>query len=308
MPPDDNPLPVKPKILAIDDELINIEIIDEIFGRDFEVIFATKGEQGIAVAGKALPDLILLDIVMPDMDGYEVCTRLKADPRTAKIPIIFISALGAVEQEVLGLEAGAIDYVTKPISPAVLRARVHIQLELKRARELLEMLATTDGMTGLANRRYFDQRLSMEYERLKRSQSRLTVIMIDIDSFKAYNDTYGHLAGDDCLKEVAGVIRTLVRRPADLAARYGGEEFVCLLPEIDHPGAVSVAENIRQAVEARAIEHARSTTGSCVTISMGIATAVCIADRTCSALLAVADEALYAAKEQGRNRCIGKEP
>ncbi|CAN5479818.1 diguanylate cyclase [soil metagenome] len=301
------PMPDKPTILVIDDELINIEIVAEEFDCDFDVIFANDGLEGIQAARESRPDIILLDVLMPGISGHEVCARLKADPATNKIPVIFITALSDATQEIRGLEAGAVDYVTKPINPAVVRARVQIQMELRNARMQLEQLATTDGLTGLANRRHFDERIKAEFERLRRAGTALSVLMIDVDHFKLFNDSYGHLAGDECLKHLAAVIRRMVRRPADLGARFGGEEFICLLPEVDHAGALAVAENIRAGVEALAIEHRRSSTGTCVTISVGIATCHCGAESTSNQLMATADEALYAAKESGRNRCVGKE-
>jgi diguanylate cyclase (GGDEF)-like protein len=296
----------KPTILVIDDELLNIEIVAESLESDFEIICATDGIEGIRIAGAEMPDLILLDVVMPGIDGYEVCARLKADPATAGIPIIFITALHAVEQEVRGLEAGAVDYVTKPINPLLVRVRVQIQMELRRARKRLEELATTDGLTGLANRRCFDERMTIEFDRLKRTGSRLSVIMIDVDHFKLFNDAYGHQAGDYCLRNVAKVIHLGARRPADLAARYGGEEFICLLPEVDQAGAQVVAEKIRKGIEELAIEHRQSTTGSFVTASLGIATCACNANLTANQLIAIADDALYMAKRAGRNRCESK--
>lgn len=297
----------KETILVVDDEIINIEVIGEILDSEYEIIFATKGTDAIQVARNAQPDLILLDVMMPGMDGYEVCSQLKTDAATATIPIIFITGLNAVEQEVRGLEAGATDYVTKPISPPIIRARVRNQLEFKRAREMLEMMATTDSLTGLANRRRFDDALQLEFQRLKRSQELLTVILIDVDNFKEFNDTYGHPAGDDCLRRVADVVRQAARRPADLAARYGGEEFVCLLPEVTHIGAINVAEGIRQAVFDLTIPYRSLNETVHLTVSLGIATASCITVPAADHLIMLADKQLYEAKAAGRNCTKGQE-
>lgn len=297
--------PEKATILVIDDEIVNIKLIGEALKGEHEILFACDGERGIALAMERLPDLIILDIVMPGEDGYAVCARLKADPSTASIPVIFVTALGATEQEVRGLEAGAVDYITKPVNPPVARVRVRNHLELVRARRLLENLASTDGLTGLANRRSFDERLREEHARLRRSGGPLSVIMIDIDHFKAFNDTYGHPAGDSCLAKVAAVVRGFARRPGDVAARYGGEEFVCLLPGASHDDALKMAEAMREHIAGLAIPHLASTAAQHVTASLGVATASCTADADAAWLLECADRMLYQSKISGRNRCSG---
>lgn len=297
--------PEKSTILVIDDEMINIKLIGETLKAECDVLFAGDGQAGIDLARQALPDLILLDVVMPGMDGYEVCAALKAEPRTAAIPLIFVTALGSVEQEVRGFELGAVDYITKPINPSVVRARVRNHLEFLRARRQLEKMAATDGLTELANRRAFDQGLQIEYARLRRSGERLSIIMIDVDHFKNFNDRYGHQAGDECLKSVAAAIRGFARRPGDVAARYGGEEFVCLLPGAGQADALAIAEAMRQRIAALAIPHEVSSVAAHVSASFGVATLVCDADHTAIQLLSMADQMLYRAKESGRNRSVG---
>lgn len=297
--------PEKSTILVIDDEMINIKLIGETLKAECEVIFAGDGQAGVDLARQALPDLILLDVVMPGMDGYAVCAALKATPRTAAIPLIFVTALGSVEQEVRGFELGAVDYITKPINPPVVRARVRNHLEFLRARRQLEKMAATDGLTELANRRAFDQGLQIEYARLRRSGERLSIIMIDVDHFKNFNDRYGHQAGDECLKSVAAAIRGFARRPGDVAARYGGEEFVCLLPGAGQADALAIAEAMRQRIAALAIPHEASSVAAHVSASFGVATLVCDADHTADQLLGMADKMLYQAKESGRNRSVG---
>jgi len=242
---------------------------------------------------------------MPGMDGYEVCTRLKADPTTAGVPVVFITALTQCEDEVRGLECGAIDYITKPIVPPVVKVRVKNQLDLKRYRDLLEALSHVDGLTGVPNRRRFDEYLLHEWRRAERAGGALSLLMADIDYFKAFNDTYGHLAGDDCLKRVAQALEHCVHRPADLAARYGGEEFACVLPDTDLAGAVHLAERMVEAVRELAIPNERSEAADIVTISMGAATITPSKDASPEQLIRQADVKLYQAKQEGRNRVLG---
>lgn len=292
----------QPRILLVDDEPGSIELLAGIFGDEYEILFATEGEKAVGLALTEEPDVILLDVMMPGIDGYEVCRRLKAEERTADIPVIFITACGDLEAESRGLESGAMDYIHKPFTSSVVKVRTSNQIELKRAREALTRLSITDGLTQLANRRRFDEVIRREHARLARSDGQLSLLMLDLDHFKGYNDTYGHLQGDDCLRRVAAVISGVIRRPADLAARYGGEEFVCILPETTHEGAVRIAEKIRRNVEELAIPHGNSGVTDHVTVSLGVITARCTAEMGVSAIIAQADEQLYAAKAGGRNR------
>lgn len=292
----------RPTILVVDDETINIELLADLLEDDYDVSFATGGEQALMLAAGDRPDLILLDVLMPGMDGYDVCARLKQDEVTAGIPVIFITALGDTEAETRGLDLGAVDYVTKPISPAILRARIRNHIELKRARDTLARLAATDGLTGLANRRSFDDRLAAEHRRLARSGGELSLILLDIDHFKPFNDTYGHLAGDDCLRQVGQALHGVARRPADLAARYGGEEFACILPGTDAAGARATAEQVRAAILALNIPHSASPTSDRVTASLGVITVACVPDQPIGEIIKAADAGLYRAKEAGRNR------
>ena len=299
----------RPRILIVDDEPANIELLIEIFGNDYEVLTALEGLTAQKTATKEKPDVILLDVMMPGIDGYEVCRRLKAEPTTTCTPIIFITGLGDITAETRALELGAADYVTKPITPAAVKARVNNQILLKRAQEQLTRLAITDGLTGLANRRHFDDRMTQEHARHARSGGELSIILLDVDHFKAFNDTYGHISGDGCLTRVAGAISGVVTRATDLVARYGGEEFVCLLPMTNHRGAIAIAEKVRKAVSKLAIPHSQSSVADHVTISLGVITTRCISDRSLSNILALADEQLYAAKSSGRNRvCAASAP
>ncbi len=290
------------KILIVDDELTNIELLAEIFDGQYEVLFANNGSKALEIAQEAHPDIILLDVMMPGIDGFETCARLKAQRSLKDIPVIFITGMGDSEAEVRGLEMGAADYVTKPINPPVVLARVRNLLELKQARDQLQRLATTDGLTGIANRRHFEQVLHMEHENHVRRGGELSLLMMDIDYFKPFNDSYGHLHGDDCLRRVARTIDEVVGGGNNLAARYGGEEFVCILPDTDPASAVALGESVRQAVEALAIPHAHSDVAAVITTSAGVVTSRCYEDRSVLHLLAMADEQLYHAKAAGRNR------
>ncbi|MBK4719356.1 diguanylate cyclase [Azospirillum sp. YIM DDC1] len=294
------------KILVVDDIPSNVHVLSRILKDDHEIYFATDGAKALELAQSRLPDLVLLDIMMPGMDGYEVCSRLKADPITRDIPVIFISAKSEVEDETYGLEVGAIDFISKPISPPIVKARVRNHLLLKRQTDLLRTLSFADGLTGIANRRRFDEVLLREWRRCARVQLPLSLIMLDVDQFKPYNDHYGHQAGDECLRAVAQLLAGQMMRPGDLIARYGGEEFVCLLPETDEDGAVQVAERLRGTVADRRLPHAVSHVADHVTISLGVATAQPILDNTPDRLTQLADGLLYEAKRAGRNRvCSG---
>jgi len=221
----------RPKLLVVDDQPINIQVMHQIFGGDYQVFMATNGAQALSICQTNPPDLVLLDIVMPNMDGFEVCAQLKANETTCNIPVIFVTAHTDAAQETHGLSLGAVDFIAKPVNPAVVRARVKTQLTLKFQSDLLRKLVFLDGLSGVFNRRYFDQQLSAEWARSARNHSPLSVIMIDVDHFKLFNDRYGHQAGDDCLRQIATALKACLKRPADLVARYGGEEFACILPD-----------------------------------------------------------------------------
>ncbi|MEI6557954.1 MAG: diguanylate cyclase [Rhodospirillaceae bacterium] len=290
------------RILMVDDIAANIKILSAILKHEHDILVATNGADALETALVEQPDVILLDVMMPDMDGYEVCTRLKADPRTREIPVIFISAMNEVEDEARGLEVGGLDYITKPINPAIVKARVRIHLELKRQRDLLQRISMIDGLTGIANRRRFDETLEREWRRCHRAGTPLSLILVDVDFFKNYNDHYGHLAGDECLKKVAVAMADQIRRGSDLVARFGGEEFACLLPDIAAEGAHAMAVRLRDAVSNLRIRHSRSAAADHVTISLGVATQVPDGDDPPSRLIDQADRGLYFAKQNGRNQ------
>jgi len=235
-------------VLVVDDAPSNLAILTESLRTEFDVRIATSGAEALRLVREVPPDLILLDILMPEMDGYEVCRRLKATPSTRNIPIIFLTAKGDVADETLGLAIGAVDYIIKPVSIPIVQARVRTHVELKRRGDILETLSMRDGLTGIANRRRFDDTLERAWRQALRNASPISLIMADIDHFKAYNDTYGHMAGDECLRSVAHTLANCLNRPGDLAARYGGEEFAMVLEDTKLTGASHLAEEMRQAV------------------------------------------------------------
>lgn len=289
-------------ILIVDDDLINIEILNAVLEDEYDIIFASGGQQALELAKKHQPDLILLDVLMPVMDGYEVCEYLKADSRTATIPVIFITGLNDMQAEIKGLQVGAIDYVTKPINPPIVQMRVRNHIELQRARNSLKHLAITDSLTDLSNRRHFDEVLQNEFNRLSRLSHPLSLIMLDVDFFKKFNDNYGHVMGDSCLKQVAYTIRGSLHRSADFAARYGGEEFACILPNTDLTGAFAIAEQIRINIENLNIPHRNSPIADHITASLGVFTISTYSETYPGEIVAKADRQLYQAKESGRNR------
>lgn len=297
-------LPARPRLLVVDDQPINIQTLYQIFHADHEVFVATSGEQALAFCrGNPLPDLILLDVVMPGLDGLAVCQQLKADPVLANIPVIFVTACMDPADETRALEAGGVDFITKPVNPMVVRARVKTHLTLKAQEDFLRSLVFIDGLTGVANRRRFDEALLSEWRQCRRAGTPLALLMIDIDHFKRYNDHYGHPTGDACLQQVAAVLKAAMQRACDLVARYGGEEFVCLLPGCDQAPALAKAQALQAALAARGIAHEASPTAAWVTLSIGVAVAQPQAGGSPAALVAAADAALYSAKHRGRN-CI----
>lgn len=292
-----------PSVLVVDDIPANLDVVVEHFrGEPLRLAVALSGEEALELVAADPPDLILVDIMMPGMDGYELCRRLKSDERSSDIPIIFLTAKGDVADEERGLALGAVDYITKPFSWPILKARVRNHLELKRKTDLLAKLAYLDGLTGVPNRRVFDEQLSLEWRRARRTGRQLALLMIDVDYFKAYNDRYGHGLGDDCLRAVAGTLNKLLHRPADLFARYGGEEFVALLPETNCEQARLIAEQFREGVADLSIPHEGSEAADHVTISIGCAARVPQRQESEQVLLKEADDHLYQAKREGRNR------
>jgi diguanylate cyclase (GGDEF)-like protein len=297
-------------VLVIDDDPACAHQLVALLGNDYEVLVATLGARGIELAVTQQPDIILLDVVMPGMDGYEACAQLKADPRTADIPVIFVTSRSDDCDEAHGLSLGAIDYLAKPLRPAIVLARVRNHIELKRGRDLLQRLTTLDPLTAIENRRRFDDYLTTEWSRAAREGQVISLVMIDVDRFKQVNDRYGHAFGDHCLVRIAATLQGTLQRAADVVARYGGEEFGCVLPGTDLAGAAQLAERMRAAVEqlsAALTPAGQDLRGNdeppLVTISLGVGAAIPHAEAPPRILLEAADHALYEAKMAGRN-CV----
>ena len=297
-----DPLNQTRKILAIDDNQTNLAVLKvhlEQIG--LTVMLADNPSDGLELARAERPDLILLDIMMPQMDGYEVCKRLKGDSRTASTPVVFLSARNDPTDKVQGLTLGAVDYITKPFDPAELKARVRIILQMMALQERLTDQANTDELTGLANRRRFHELIEREVLQANLRGTELSLIMLDIDHFKVINDTYGHLGGDVILRKVAEIISVNVNR-LDFAARYGGEEFVIVMPETSSSKALLAADRLRKLIEQS--QWHLSSEPMKVTVSMGVATMSIAYAIDTAEFTRCADAALYVAKRKGRNRVI----
>jgi len=290
-------------ILIVDDAKENINILAELLRPDFKIRAATSGEKALEIAfSDNPPDLILLDVIMPEMDGYEVCTKLKASSQTKDIPVIFVTGKVSEEDEIYGFNLGAIDYITKPFSPVIIKARVHTHAELKRYRDYLEGISYLDALTGIANRRSFNDYLDSTWNFSEREPSPISMILMDIDHFKQFNDNYGHQAGDECLVQIARALSETIVRKSDFVARFGGEEFVCILPNTSLDNAAVIAEKLRLSIIALQIPHAFSSAENIIAISLGVATIIPERNSSCEALIKTADEALYRSKKSGRNK------
>lgn len=295
------------RILIVDDERHNIKVLSELLREEYKIMAAKSGQVALNAAhGPNPPDLILLDVMMPELTGYEVCRQLKAHPRTMHIPVIFITALDATDDEAKGFELGAVDYIFKPFKPVIVKARVRTHIHLKRKTDLLDRMASIDGLTEISNRRSFDITLEKELRRIARSGAFLSLILSDIDFFKKYNDYHGHAQGDTCLRRVAKALADCANRSGDFSARYGGEEFAVILPGTDLDGAITIAEKIRTTVAELNISHAASTVADHVTLSLGVATVSGSQDISPVDLIMTADDFLYQAKKSGRNAVFSK--
>ncbi|TMG74577.1 MAG: diguanylate cyclase [Betaproteobacteria bacterium] len=279
---------------------------------------AENGEEALQLYQRERPGLVLIDVMMPVMDGYDAARRMRDASPDEWVPIIFLSSKEDDQDLDRAIEAGGDDYLVKPVSFVVLNAKIRalhriesmrsklldVSRDLASANRELEKLSRQDGLTGIANRRYFDSYLQTEVRRAARERQPLSLILADVDHFKAFNDQYGHQAGDDCLRQVASALGTAGRRPADLAARYGGEEFAMVLPGTGVDGAVDVARAVSRVIADLAITHARSAAGRNVTLSQGIASLTPEKETASEDLIQRADQALYQAKQQGRNRYV----
>lgn len=301
-------------ILLVDDDPLLVQMMGAMLAELGRVRFATSGEAALRQMAQEVPDLVLLDAEMPGMSGFELCRMIRSCAEYGDIPVIFVTAHQDEGFEVQGFEMGAVDFINKPVSAPVLRARVRTHVRLKRALDTIRRMALTDPLTGLTNRRAFDGLLAREWKHGVREGRPLGMLMIDVDCFKQYNDTYGHPAGDACLAAVAHALQDALLRPHDAVARYGGEEFAVLLPDTGADGVCIVAARLLQAVQALGIPH-RHGVGGAVSISVGGAVLDAGTDGARAAppgasagLVWRADQALYRAKQQGRARFCLEEP
>ena len=294
---------IKNSVLVVDDESANIMALTHILGPEYTIYAAKSGKSALSAAERHLPDLILLDILMPEMDGYAVLATLKESSRTQNIPVVFATALDTLGDEERGLALGAADYITKPFSPAIVRLRVRNQMKILDQLRTIERLSMTDLLTNLPNRLSFDSRFSAEWGRAQREQVPISLLVIDVDKFKQHNDTYGHLQGDVALQTVAKIFTQELKRPTDFVARWGGEEFLVLLPNTDASGAYFTAEKIRQSVENTGIPLADGSETK-ITVSIGINTEIPIPNSSREKFISRADKALYKAKDSGRNNVV----
>jgi len=301
-------------ILVVDDVPVNIQLLSTYLSSEgYRVISAKDGQQALDEVYKNTPDLVLLDVMMPKINGFEVCKRLKASEETKFIPVIMLTALNDLENKIKGMDSGADDFITKPFNRMELLARVrsllrikylHDELqkkivELQKAKEELRQLAITDGLTGLYNYRYFKEQLSQEINRAVRHNLNVSLIMIDIDHFKNFNDKNGHPAGDQVLRQIGYLLKNNIRN-IDMAARYGGEEFALILIETEKDSALIVAEKIRKLIETNKFLHEENQPLGKITISSGLSTFP-EDGREFDALVQKADQRLYRAKQAGRN-------
>ena len=294
-------LPKKPKILIVDDSATNRKLLTELLNKDYSVKAVKDGEQALELA-QYQPDLILLDIVMPGISGYEVCRQLKNNPLTQNIPVIFITGKTETDDEEKALKLGAVDYITKPIRPAIVLARVKTQITLRQQYQQLRYLAMHDQLTGLFNRHYLEQIAQDKLARSKRHKVAMSLIIMDIDHFKQVNDHYGHPGGDKVLVEFAQIIKNHCRTE-DVPARIGGEEFVILLDHCNYQQALCKAEKLRSVIENHHFQ-AKELQDLKITASFGVAQLL-PEEHGYPELLKRADNALYQAKAQGRNQVVG---
>lgn len=332
-------MPDQLNILIVDDRPENLLTLEVLLDNpELNIVKAASGNEALGCLLQYEFALVLLDVQMPEMDGFETAELMRSTRKTKHIPIIFVTASHTEKQYIFkGYHSGAVDYLFKPLEPAVLNSKVDVFLELQRQKnqlqaktreldakilelkeaqtqlkernEQLKLLSSLDGLTHIHNRRRFDEVLQSEWQRAMRSREPLCLIMLDVDYFKAYNDHYGHPAGDFCLQRIAKALASVLKRPMDIVARYGGEEFCAILPGTDAEGGAKVAENLRRVVEQLGMEHAESAQLGYVTVSLGISAIVPCLETYSTDLVKAADKALYRAKSLGRNRCeVGHVP
>ncbi|MBY7899173.1 diguanylate cyclase [Vibrio fluvialis] len=299
---DDN----SPEILIVDDDSSVVVALHQVLQDFGRIRFASTASQAMDMIKSVRPDLILLDVELPDTNGLNVCTVLKKNILTSSIPVLFITSKIEEGFEEQVFDVGASDYITKPLKPRVVAARVQTHLAYHRALVQLNKLAHTDSLSGLANRLAFDEQLDIEFRRARRQDEPLSVVMIDIDEFKKYNDYFGHVAGDDCIRLIGNALNKITKRPADFAVRYGGEEFALILPNTDKDGSEKLIINMMSVIADLSIKHAPEAVSSVITVSVGFSTLVpgmCDYSLVSSIdIVTAADNALYQSKHKGRNQ------
>jgi len=291
----------KNSVLIVDDEKLNIIALTHILHKEYSVHAVIDSREAVEVAEEDMPDVILLDVLMPEMDGYAVIAALKKSEKARDIPVIFITGLDSIDSEEKGLALGAADYITRPFSPAIVKLRIRNQIKILNQFRIIERISMFDQLTNLPNRRSFEGRLHAEWGRALREQAPISIFMIDVDKFKNYNDVHGHQQGDVALQSVSEIFCQTLKRPGDFVARWGGEEFIALLANTNLVGALEVAERVRRSVECMEIPGPCSLTTK-ITVSIGVNTRTQGDSGTFDTLIAGADAALYDAKRKGRNR------
>jgi len=289
-------------VLIVDDDKSNRKILKELLQEHARIVFAKNGCQALELANKHQPDLILMDVIMPDLSGFEVIEQLKNDPVTMNISVIFITGLTNSDDEARGFNLGGCDYIYKPFKPNIVIARVMMHLELISQRKMLDEIAHIDALTGVSNRRKLDLVLASEVSANKREKNHLLVAVLDIDFFKQYNDNYGHGAGDLALKKVGLALKDVLQRPRDFVARYGGEEFVVVIPDCNLACAEMVLANIKRSIKDKNITHEYSDVSPFLTVSIGAVLVDDNQEHTVKTIFEKADCLLYQAKQQGRNK------
>lgn len=292
---------VKNSVLVVDDEPLNIVALTHILNPLYTVYVSKDGTNAVSTACEVKPDVILLDVIMPGLTGFDVIATLKSKDDTKHIPVIFVTGLTNKEDEEKGLILGAADYIHKPFNPVIVKLRVSNQIRIVNQMRTIQHLSMTDALTGLANRRHFNDRLGQEWQRALRDDAPLSLLMLDVDDFKKINDNYGHLFGDSVLQSIAKTTSICLKRPMDIAARWGGEEFVVLLPNTTLDGAAIVAEHIRTAIENQEY-FPYDIKDIPVTVSIGVDSATPGQDTSIHSFVLAADKALYRAKDLGKNR------
>lgn len=292
------------RILIIDDSIVQASILKRILQDEYEVDLCTDSNQGLRLTQEKAFSLILLDVIMPGRDGFEVLTQLKKQELSRDVPVILITSLSDVVDEEKGLLLGAVDYIVKPFNAHIVQARVRTHTQLYAYRRTFADLALTDGLTGIPNRRNYNERAAREWTRAVRDRSPLSIGLVDIDFFKQYNDHYGHPKGDEVLRRVAQTVAGHLHMAVDFAGRYGGEEFVFLLPDTIEEHGKHIAHEICDSVHALNIPHEKSSISDWITVSIGGMTVTPAPGDDYAVSFKIVDDMLYHAKRSGRNRVM----